>query len=147
MRRCERAPTQAFESSGMEQMRPARYLKLHDEPSSSAQLREAVDEVATRALPDEARFELKVAATEALANALKRASPERRPVDVALLARGDAIEIEVRGRGEFRLDYGADSDRGRGLPLMVALVDEVEFVSTEEGTRVRIRKRVTRKAA
>src|ERR687885_406509 len=77
----------------------------------------------------------------------RRAAANDREVDVALEEKGDAIEVEVKGRGEFRLDYGADSERGRGLPLMVALVDEVEFASTGDGTRVRMRKRFEREAA
>jgi anti-sigma regulatory factor (Ser/Thr protein kinase) len=129
-------------------MMPARHLTLHDEPASAATLRAAVDEMAAGDEIDEsARFDLKVAATEALANALKRARSDGHAVDVALERKGDVLEIEVRDAGEFRLDYGADSERGRGLPLMVALVDEVEFASTDDGTRVRMRKRLEGEAA
>ena len=126
---------------------PGRHLTFRDEPGSAANLRAVLDEIAeSKEVPDDARFDLKVAATEALANALKRAAENDRPVDVALAESDDTIEIEVKDRGEFRLDYAADSERGRGLPLMVALVDEVEFASTGDGTRVRIRKRFDRTA-
>jgi anti-sigma regulatory factor (Ser/Thr protein kinase) len=33
-------------------------------------------------------------------------------------------------------------DGGRGIPIMIALVDEIEFARTRAGTRVRMRKRV-----
>ena len=124
------------------------HLKLRDEPTSAATLRAAVDELAVkRSLPSDARFDLKVAATEALANALKRAARRDRAVDVAVAERDGAIEIEVQDRGSFRLEHGLDGERGRGIPLMVALVDEVEFASTGDGTRVRIRKRLTPETA
>jgi anti-sigma regulatory factor (Ser/Thr protein kinase) len=42
------------------------------------------------------------------------------------------------------MSNGFDASRGRGLPLMVALADEVEFASLPDGTRVRIRKRAGR---
>jgi anti-sigma regulatory factor (Ser/Thr protein kinase) len=143
----KRSGAQSRRSTFMQHMSPARHLTFYDEPSSAAALRAAVDELAEEnALPEDARFELKVAATEALANALKRSNSAEHSVEVALQETDDAIEIEIQGRGEFRLDYGAESDRGRGLPLMVALVDEVEFASTGEGTRVRIRKRLDRAA-
>lgn len=121
-------------------MTPARHLTLRDEPASAAALRAAVDELAPPAFPSDARFALKVAATEALANALKRTGEEEQAVEVAVLDTGKGMEVEVLDSGTFRLDFGAGEERGRGLPLMVALADEVEFASTDAGTRVRIRK-------
>jgi anti-sigma regulatory factor (Ser/Thr protein kinase) len=38
----------------------------------------------------------------------------------------------------------AFSEGGRGIPLMLALVDELEFAQTGDGTRVRMRKRISR---
>jgi anti-sigma regulatory factor (Ser/Thr protein kinase) len=96
-------------------------------------------------LSEEELFDLKVAGTEALTNAI-RGSRGRTGVDVAVGPRAGTIEIEVRNRGSFELGESTladiDSERGRGLSLMFALVDEVEFASTSEGTRVRMRKRV-----
>jgi anti-sigma regulatory factor (Ser/Thr protein kinase) len=129
----------------MMETNPAQHLTLTDEPSAAGELRAAVDRIAAaRGVPDGTRFDLKVAATEALANALKRTSSEGRPVDVRVQHDGEAIEVEVHDRGSFRLDHGtgSDSERGRGIPLMVALVDEVEFAASRDGTRVRIRKRL-----
>jgi serine/threonine-protein kinase RsbW len=118
-------------------------LILHDEPTATRRLRASIDEVADGCrLPDEERFELKLAATEALTNALRSSSGE--PVRIRIVPRPNVIEIEVADRGVFGSRGRADREGGRGIPLMLALVDEVEFSSTGSGTRVRVRKRVTR---
>jgi serine/threonine-protein kinase RsbW len=109
-----------------------------------AELRSAIDTLADRlGLAPEERFDVKLAATEALSNALKKADDER-AVEVVLEGRDGTVEIQVADRGRFvqpprRLGF---SEGGRGIPLMLALVDEVEFAQTGEGTRVRMRKRI-----
>jgi anti-sigma regulatory factor (Ser/Thr protein kinase) len=94
-------------------------------------------------LPEDARFELKVAATEALTNAIKGAPPEH-AVEVAIAGDETAVEVEVTDRGAFepscRSDSELDAESGRGIPLMLALVDEVQFASVNGGTRVRLRR-------
>jgi anti-sigma regulatory factor (Ser/Thr protein kinase) len=39
------------------------------------------------------------------------------------------------------LDRGLDAEGGRGIPIILALVDELEFAQTGRGTRVRMSKR------
>jgi len=116
-------------------------LVVHDDPDSVAGMRAAVEDLAAaHGLAPETAFDLKVAATEAVANALRH--PGALGAAHVTLARGsDAVEVEVRNRGPFRIGTGLDAERGRGLPLMVALADEVEFSATDDGTSVRIRMR------
>ena len=119
-------------------------LRLCNEPRSTFTLRRALDRIATEChFPEEARFELKVAATEALTNAIKGAPPEH-AVEVAIAGDESAVEVEVTDRGDFEPSFGADAEpdaeSGRGIPLMLALVDEVEFASVDGGTRVRLRR-------
>ena len=110
-------------------------------------MRAAVDEIAREhGLSSEATFDLKVATTEALANALKHSAADL-GVDVSLESDTEVIQVEVVDHGRFRVTDGLDPERGRGLPLMIALSDEIEFASAEQGTRVRIRMRVDRDAA
>jgi serine/threonine-protein kinase RsbW len=94
-------------------------------------------------LTDEARFELKVAATEALTNAIKGAPPEQ-AVEVAIAGDKSAVQVQVTDRGAFEPSFGSDpgpdAESGRGIPLMLALVDETEFASVNGGTRVRLRR-------
>jgi len=119
-------------------------LRLCNEPEATTKLRQAVDRVATESeLTESARFELKLAATEALTNAIKGAPPEN-TVEVGIVGREGAVDVEVVARGRFTPQVRAGEtleEGGRGIPLILALVDEVEFASARDGTRVRMRKR------
>jgi anti-sigma regulatory factor (Ser/Thr protein kinase) len=120
-------------------------LTLHENRAPTHALRAALDEIGSRyGLAPQTLFELKVAATEALTNALKGSASDN-GVDVALHPSEEEIEIEVQNHGTFELSHPAreelEAEGGRGIPLMLALVDEVEFSSGRSGTRVRMRKR------
>jgi anti-sigma regulatory factor (Ser/Thr protein kinase) len=120
-------------------------LRVRGEPSATRALRGVVEQVAAdHGLSDEECFRLKLAATEALTNAL-RDTPDEGAVDVAIVPREDAIEVEIKNSGSMAVwspERALNPDGGRGIPLMLALVDEVQFASTEAGTLVRIRKRI-----
>jgi anti-sigma regulatory factor (Ser/Thr protein kinase) len=117
-------------------------LILRNDPSATRRLRATLDEIADAyRLPGDERFELKMVATEALTNALK-GNPEG-PVRIRILPTPEAIEVEVADRGAFDPTRKVDVEGGRGIPLMLALADEVHFSSGAAGTRVRVRKRVT----
>jgi serine/threonine-protein kinase RsbW len=125
---------------------PSLHLELRNEPAATSALRAALDRISDACgLANGDRFDLKVAATEAVTNAL-RGLPATHSVDVSLTGQGDAVEVEVRDRGTFApfSMRGPDAEGGRGIPLMLALVDEVEFAASRNGTRVRMRKRVAR---
>ena len=118
----------------------ARRLVVTDDAESVAALRAAIDAAAARyGLSTESAFALKLAATEAVANALRHADDRR--AEVSLAPAEDAVEVEVVSRGAFQLHHGLDPERGRGLPLIVACADEAAFARENGGTRVRIRKR------
>ena len=77
-------------------------LELCNEPSATFTLRRAVDQAATECrLTDDARFELKLAATEALTNALKGA-PSEHAVEVAIFGSERVVDVEVVDRGRFK---------------------------------------------
>jgi anti-sigma regulatory factor (Ser/Thr protein kinase) len=123
-------------------------ISVRADPAPTHALRATLDDVGGRCgIPGDDIFDLKVAATEALTNAIQ-ASPDGHGVAVAVEPGRDGIEVEVRNDGIFGLAGGdhadLESERGRGLPLMLALVDEIEFASTGRGTRVRMRKRTRR---
>ncbi len=101
-------------------------ILVRDEPSSLAEVRAAVDTIpAEHGLSAEPSFDLKVARGEALANALRRARNNEVAVDVTLESDRDVIGVEVVDGGRFRIDEGPDPEHGRGLPLMIALADDV----------------------
>ncbi|GAB4246609.1 MAG: hypothetical protein Kow00129_06970 [Thermoleophilia bacterium] len=79
-------------------------------------------------------FELKIAVSEAAANAIEHAE-ECETVEVKTLLFPDRLEVHVVGSGEFRLPTGgADRDhRGLGLPLMATLSDHLALYSQPDG--------------
>jgi serine/threonine-protein kinase RsbW len=128
------------------QTQPRIELSLGNEPGATGKLRRAVDTLADRVgLAPEDRFDVKLAATEALTNAVKQAG-DGRAVEVLLEGGDGVVEVQVADRGRFVEARGRHgfSEGGRGIPLMLALVDEVEFAQTGDGTRVRMRKRISR---
>jgi serine/threonine-protein kinase RsbW len=121
-------------------------LKLDGRPTATQELRAAVERVAEKCGLDRGeRFDLKLAATEAVTNALK-GSPENHTVEVTVAGREDTVDVEVVDQGVFSrvraaIHRGPDSESGRGIPIILALVDEVEFAQSSRGTRVRMSKR------
>jgi serine phosphatase RsbU (regulator of sigma subunit)/anti-sigma regulatory factor (Ser/Thr protein kinase) len=84
---------------------------------------------------------IKVACGEACANAIEHAY---RPGDAAFRIEASRVDSEVlivvRDFGGWREPRGAD--RGRGLPLMEALMDFVQVDPSSEGTTVQLRRRL-----
>jgi hypothetical protein len=64
-------------------------------------------------------------------------------VDVAIEGGHCRVDVELTNRGGFRPAFAderaLEAEGGRGIPLMLALVDEVEFSAVRGGTRVRLR--------
>ena len=117
-------------------------LRLRNEPGATSNLRRALDCIARASgLAADATFDLKLAATEALTNAIK-GEPRNHVVDVAIEGHDRAVDVEVTHRGTFRpaFETALEGESGRGIPLMLALVDEVEFASLRGGVRVRLRR-------
>jgi anti-sigma regulatory factor (Ser/Thr protein kinase) len=84
---------------------------------------------------------LTLACGEAAANAVEHAyGPEDRSFELRAVCDGDDVTLEVRDRGRWREQRG--EDRGRGLMLMEALLDDVEIDSRRDGTTVLLRKRL-----
>jgi anti-sigma regulatory factor (Ser/Thr protein kinase) len=77
-----------------------------------------------------------LAVGEATSNAIEHAYRGREgTVWLRAIAAPELLVIEVFDQGRWRLD--ASPERGRGLGIMRALVDDVAIESTREGTLVR----------
>jgi serine phosphatase RsbU (regulator of sigma subunit)/anti-sigma regulatory factor (Ser/Thr protein kinase) len=112
---------------------------LGDEPSLRAfrgMLRRWL--AAAGAAPEEVQ-DVTMAANEAIQNAIEHAHAlTRRAVEVLLDRTNGAIELAVRDHGTWRAPR--ESERGRGLPLMRALMDSVEVDPGPDGTTVTLRR-------
>ncbi|MEA2124736.1 MAG: hypothetical protein QOI80_1518, partial [Solirubrobacteraceae bacterium] len=92
-------------------------------------------------------YDMLVAVTEAAANAVEHAyGPLDATFDVEARASGDGeITIIVRDQGRWRPPRG--HNRGRGTLLMQELMDHFEVLTGEDGTEVRMRRRLQRAGA
>ncbi len=119
-------------------------------PAESAELRELrrqIDVWAGPYLPGPALDDLKLAITEACANAVLHSGTQEIRISVRFV--DDCIEVVVEDDGIYRELLSSaddDSDAHRGLALMAALVDDLTlYPGTESraGTTVRMRKCLT----
>jgi anti-sigma regulatory factor (Ser/Thr protein kinase)/anti-anti-sigma regulatory factor len=88
---------------------------------------------------------LELAVSEAVANVVDHAY--RDGAGGRLQVRGEldvtgAVALEVEDGGTWRPPEGHDDERGRGLVLMRAFVDDLGLEHDDRGTRVRMRRRV-----
>jgi PAS domain S-box-containing protein len=118
-------------------------LRLRANARELALLRRATGDWLERlGATDEEIHEITVAVNEAAANAVEHAYGL---VDADFVVEGDrvgdAVEFAVRDFGSWRMRKGTP-DRGRGLKLARALMDEVDVQPGSEGTIVRRRRRI-----
>src|SRR2546429_5841081 len=91
-------------------------------------------------------YDVPVATTEAAADAVEHAyGPVHATFDHQATVVDDVVEIVVRDQGRWRPPRG--QNRGRGTLLMQELMDHFEVSTGEEGTVVRMRRRIVRAAA
>ncbi len=122
----------------------------HSIRADLARLKEARD-FAERAaiafgLPSDACYQVKLALSEAVTNAIQHgsSSPED-PVRIVVTGEPGALAFEVVDTGRFvpRVARRGDMpESGRGLEFMRLLMDEVDLDPGERGTRLRLVKRL-----
>jgi anti-sigma regulatory factor (Ser/Thr protein kinase) len=85
--------------------------------------------------------EVTMATNEAVQNAIEHAHGlGGAPFEVELERDGADVVVSVRDHGRWH--EGVPGDRGRGLPLMRALMDDVRVDSQPQGTTVVMRRRI-----
>jgi anti-sigma regulatory factor (Ser/Thr protein kinase) len=108
-----------------------------------ALVRDAVDELS---LDGSTTWELMLATTEAVTNAIEHGQPcDPRGIFLRVDAQDDAVGVEVcdcggdfpSGRPSEKPDY----EGGRGIEIIAAITDHLEIVPTPDVTRVRFEKR------
>jgi len=90
--------------------------------------------------------EVTMAVNEAVQNAIEHGHGRRSfPVEVVLERADGDVQASITDEG--RWTEGASTDRGRGLALMRALMDDVEVDAGEDGTAVLLRRTLRHPAA
>ena len=112
---------------------------------SLGEARELIDSTGAELGFDEAAiWDMKVAATEALANAIEHGTAPDGQVHLRLTSSDDALWLEISGgREPERGSSAPDPHRGRGISIMSALMDEVSVLRQGDDTSVRLAKRLT----
>jgi serine phosphatase RsbU (regulator of sigma subunit)/anti-sigma regulatory factor (Ser/Thr protein kinase) len=100
-------------------------------------VRRTLSRYATRlGLDDDRTYALITAVGEAMANAVEHAYPERPGIVRLRVANGDgALHVTVEDDGRWKQAQKRD-ERGRGLPLMRALMDGVEIRTNQSHTTI-----------
>lgn len=94
---------------------------------------------------DDAAYDITAAVQEACTNAVDHAyGPAGGEFELDARHEDGTIVVSVRDGGGWRDPRG--DDRGRGLPIMRALMDSVEVERADSGTTVVLRRAVTRGA-
>jgi serine/threonine-protein kinase RsbW len=111
-------------------------------PVARALVREAATEYG---IEGNGAWELMLATTEAVANAIQHGGACSRYGGAILLrieSSDEGLSVEVCDCGEFKVrpEPALDATRGRGIPLIAAVVDHLELRPDEEQTRVRFMK-------
>ena len=97
-------------------------------------------------LDDGACYDVKLAMSEAVTNAIQHGStsPDD-PISILVLAEGPELVFEVLDTGRFMprvLTRGELEESGRGLEFIRVLMDDVDLRPTDDGTLMRFTKRL-----
>ena len=109
-------------------------------PAAAPLVRRALERFAAElGVDDDRRFALVSAVGEAVANSVEHAYSEV-PGTVHLTAQcdGDTLRVEIEDSGRWRPIQRSD-ERGRGIPIMRALMDGVEIRTDRASTKIRMR--------
>ncbi len=117
-------------------------LSLPGDPDGLSSLRATLRRwLAEQEAGSEVAAGVTMAANEAVQNAIEHAHGlGREPLRIELQRAGDEVVVRVRDRGRWR--EHSTGDRGRGLPLMRALMDDVEIDPGPQGTTVTLRRKI-----
>jgi serine/threonine-protein kinase RsbW len=121
---------------------------LPSAPASATEARALVRDAASELrLDSSTTWELMLATTEAIANAVEHGEPcDRRGIFIRVEAINGTFEVEVRDCGGWfptpRRSAKPDQQGGRGMPIIAAIMDRLVILRSRGLTRVRFEKRL-----
>jgi serine phosphatase RsbU (regulator of sigma subunit)/anti-sigma regulatory factor (Ser/Thr protein kinase) len=118
------------------------HLRLPAEPRTLAHVRRMLRRwLVERGAAEGDVAEVTIAVSEACANAIEHAySPSPASFELDASGNNGEVTVAVRDTGRWRAPRG--TNRGRGLSIMVAAMDDVQIDRTETGTEVIMRRRL-----
>ncbi|HKO27355.1 MAG TPA: SpoIIE family protein phosphatase [Solirubrobacteraceae bacterium] len=118
------------------------HMRLPAQPKTLAHVRRVLRRWLISQGADEGDVaEVTIAVSEACANAIEHAySPAPAAFELHATADDGEVTVAVRDEGRWRPPRG--SNRGRGLSIMVAAMDDVQIDRKDTGTRVVMRRRL-----
>ncbi len=118
------------------------HLRLPADPKTLAHVRRMLRRwLVERGASEGDVAEVTIAVSEACANAIEHAySPSPASFELEAVGNNGEVTVAVRDRGRWRPPRG--TNRGRGLSIMVAAMDDVQIDRTETGTEVVMRRRL-----
>ena len=123
-----------------------RELEIDADFARMPDARDFADEAAAAAgFAEEARYAIKSAFGEAVANAIEHGSQPGDTIHLWALVEDDSLVLCVHDSGLFvpRVDpRGELPERGRGLAFMDEMMDEVRVHPSRDGTLVRLAKKL-----
>ena len=122
-------------------------MTIDAKPERLAEAREWAERAAEEAGLDEPDcYQVKLAISEAVANAIKHGSPSAGDcIRIAAFESDGSLVFEVRDKGTFVAPMSratTEDESGRGLELVTLMMDEVHISSTGEGSLLRLAKRL-----
>jgi serine/threonine-protein kinase RsbW len=121
---------------------------LPSAPASAAEARALVRDAASELrLDGSTTWELMLATTEAIANAVEHGEPcDPMGIFIRVEAIDGTFEVEVHDCGgcfpSTRRSVKPDQQGGRGMPIIAAIMDRLEILPSRGVTRVRFEKRL-----
>lgn len=122
-----------------------RKLDMQSHRKNLSVIRQEVEDIANSCgFTENDIYQMKVAVSEAAANAIEHGSPlgEKSKIHLSIECDGEKMIIEITDEGVFKarlpVTDGRPSHRGRGIFLMTALMDQVSITEHQEGTVVRL---------
>jgi anti-sigma regulatory factor (Ser/Thr protein kinase) len=124
-----------------------RSLTIDPDPEHLGEARQWAYRAAAKAgLGESDCYQVKLAVSEAVTNAIEHGSPTRGdPIQLTASEHDGSLIFEVRDRGTFVAPLSSatlDDESGRGLELLTLVMDEVHISSSGAGSTLRFAKRL-----